>query len=31
MLAIVLLTDNNRFSIAEQAVTAGLLVAVLAA
>jgi multiple antibiotic resistance protein len=30
MLAIVLLTDNNRFSIAEQAVTAGLLVAVLA-
>lgn len=29
MLAIVLLTDNNRFSFAEQAVTAGLLVVVV--
>ncbi len=28
MLAIVLLTDNNRFSIPEQAVTAGIMVAV---
>ena len=26
MLAIVLLTDNNRFSITEQAVTAGIMV-----
>ncbi|WP_108879887.1 MarC family protein [Anderseniella sp. Alg231-50] len=29
MLAVVLLTDNNRFSFAEQAVTAGILVAVV--
>jgi multiple antibiotic resistance protein len=30
MLAVVLLTDNNRFSISEQVVTAGILMAVLA-
>ncbi len=30
MLAVVALTDNNRFSLAEQAVTAGLLLGVLA-
>ena len=30
MLAIVLLTDNNRFSIPEQAVTAGIMLAVVA-
>ena len=30
MLAIVLLTDNNRFSIPEQAATAGILLAVIA-
>ena len=29
LLAVVLLTDNNRFSLAEQSVTAGLTVAVL--
>lgn len=29
MLAVVLLTDNNRFGFAEQAVTAGILVAVI--
>ena len=31
MLSVVLLTDNNRFDLAEQAVTAGLMLAVLAA
>ncbi len=31
MLAIVLLTDNNRFSISEQAITAGTMLAVIAA
>ena len=31
MLAVVLLTDNNRFSFAEQAVTAGILVVVVGA
>ena len=30
MLAVVLLTDNNRFSITEQAVTAGLMLSVIA-
>ena len=30
MLAVVLLTDNNRFSIAEQAVTAGIMLSVVA-
>jgi len=30
MLAIVLLTDNNRFSISEQAVTAAVMLGVLA-
>ncbi len=30
MLAIVLLTDNNRFSISEQAITAGTMLAVIA-
>ena len=30
MLAIVLLTDNNRFSIPEQAVTAGIMLSVVA-
>src|SRR5229473_3566085 len=29
LLAVVLLTDNNRFSLAEQSVTAGLMVVVL--
>jgi len=31
LLAVVLLTDNNRFSLAEQSVTAGLMIIVLAA
>lgn len=31
LLAVVLLTDNNRFSLAEQSVTAGLMILVLAA
>ena len=30
MLAVVLLTDNNRFSISEQAITAGVVVCVVA-
>jgi multiple antibiotic resistance protein len=30
LLAVVLLTDNNRFSLAEESVTAGLMVVVLA-
>jgi len=30
LLAVVLLTDNNRFSLAEQSITAGLMVVVLA-
>lgn len=30
MLTVVMLTDNNRFSVAEQAITAGVLLAVLA-
>lgn len=30
MLAVVLLTDNNRFSVQEQAVTAGIMLAVIA-
>jgi multiple antibiotic resistance protein len=30
MLAVVLLTDNNRFSITEQAVTAGIMLSVVA-
>jgi multiple antibiotic resistance protein len=30
LLAVVLLTDNNRFSLAEESITAGLMVVVLA-